>query len=172
MRWSGFIFVAIGVIEQLMVGFVQPGAAKGATSETVTLQIQQKENILGCIQLSVLYGRCWGPLGRMWWDTSLLMFCHRVLRNKAIKMPQINWGSRWLIYYLLPSKCPTFSPHSGWAGAEPRSFFHLFSLLPSCWHILTNPHCWCMSERLFVEDLWFSDFCAGNHGSRALSWQF
>lgn len=116
-------------------------------------------------------------LGATWQDVmgifpSLLMFCHRVLRNKAIKMPQINWGSRWLIYYLLPSKCPTFSPHSGWAGAEPRSFFHLFSLLPSCWHILTNPHCWCMSERLFVEDLWFSDFCAGNHGSRALSWQF
>lgn len=84
--------MAIGVIEQLMVGFVQPGAAKGATSETVALQIQQRENILGYIQLSVLYGRCWGAT---WQDVmgifpSLLMFCHRVLRNKAIKMPQIN----------------------------------------------------------------------------------
>lgn len=57
--------MTIGVIEQLMVGFVQPGAAKGAISETVTLHIQQRENVLGCIQLSVLYGRCWGPLGRM-----------------------------------------------------------------------------------------------------------
>lgn len=63
-QWSGFIFVTTEVKEQLMVGFVQPGVA-GATSETVTLQIQQRGNILGCIQLSVLCRRCWGPLVRM-----------------------------------------------------------------------------------------------------------
>lgn len=44
----------------------------------------------------------------------------------------------------------------------------LFSLL-LCWHILTNPSCWCMGERLSLQDLWFSDFIAGKHGSRAVS---
>lgn len=168
-QWSGFIFVTTEVKEQLMVGFVQPGVA-GATSETVTLQIQQRGNILGCIQLcslqELLGATCQDVMGIF---PSLLMFCHVVLRNKATKMPQINWGSRWLIYYLLPSKCPTFSPDSGWTT---KLLSLLFSLLLSCWHILRNPHCWRVSERLFLEDLWFSDFCAVNHGSRVLSWQF